>query len=302
MRFLLDYPDGRVALAGGAGPDVPVGTITNAPDGADVTPFDLEHAIRVLISAPFTFETTTLVRVSLLGCEGEPAPSAADYRCIVIDAADGDFQNVEGVTCAVSTRDGTTTSTTATTSTPTSSSTTTTTTSTLPSTTTIPTTTTSTTTSSTTTTTMPAGITCSASGLDATVALGYPEQLLGGVSAILLHVSYPAPLAIPGTGTAATVRQRVTNLAGAGSQLAPNDRDTDADAVDDRLDVQARASTTGSLNPAPVFRVRFDCPADTAISPGSLSCTHSQSTALDGLPFTPDLAAQIGCVVSLSAP
>jgi cysteine-rich repeat protein len=295
IRFLLDYPDGSVALAGGAGPDVPVGTITNAPDGADVTPFDLEHAIRVLISAPFTFETTTLARLNLLGCMGRPAPSASDYRCIVIDAADGSFQNVGGVTCSVSTGNGTTTSTSASsTSTTTSTTTTTTVTST-----TSPSTTTTTTS---TTTTLPSGVICSAGGLDATVALDYPEPLLGGVSAILLNLSYPSPLAIPGTGTAATVRQRVTNLAGAGSQLAPTDRDTNADTVDDRLDVQARASTTGSLNPAAVFRARFDCPADTPISPGAFACAHSQATGLDGLPFAPELAAQIGCVVTLSAP
>jgi len=100
IRFLLDYPDGQVALAGGPGPDLPPGTITDTP--GDPTPFDVEHAVRVVVSAGFTFDTTTIAKVNFLGCTGQPLPSAGDYRCIVIDASDGDFNNVTGVTCTVS--------------------------------------------------------------------------------------------------------------------------------------------------------------------------------------------------------
>jgi hypothetical protein len=140
--------------------------------------------------------------------------------------------------------------------------------------------------------------------LDVTVGLDYSEPTLGGISAILLGLSYPTPLAIPGPaapGSAATVRARVTNLAGAGSSLAPIDRDTNTDTVDDRLDVTARASTSGSLNPAPVFRVRYDCPQGTEVSPGNLTCAPSQATGLDGLPFPAELAATITCTITLSA-
>ena len=100
IRFLLDYPDGRVALGGGPGPDLPPGTITDTP--GDPSPFDLEHAIRVVVSAGFTFDTTTIAKINFLGCQGQPAPAAGDYKCIVIDAADGNFQNAPGVTCSVS--------------------------------------------------------------------------------------------------------------------------------------------------------------------------------------------------------
>ena len=100
IRFLLDYPDGQVALAGGPGPDLPPGTITDTP--IQPTPFDLEHAVRVVVAADFTFDTTTIAKVNFLGCTGQPAPSASDYRCIVIDASDSGFNNVTGVTCAVS--------------------------------------------------------------------------------------------------------------------------------------------------------------------------------------------------------
>ena len=139
-------------------------------------------------------------------------------------------------------------------------------------------------------------------GLDVTVAIDYPEPLLGGVSAILLGLGYQPPLNIPGSGNVLSVRQSVTNLAGGGSTVAPSDKDTNSDTVDDRLDVLARASTSGSIQPANVFRARFACAAGSVITPASLVCTPSQAAGLDGLPFTPDLASLISCHFTLSAP
>ena len=135
-----------------------------------------------------------------------------------------------------------------------------------------------------------------------TVSIQYPEQLLGGVSAILLGLGYQPPLSIPGSNNVLSVRQSVTNLAGGGSTVAPSDKDTNADQVDDRLDVQARASTTGSIQPAAVFRARFVCAAGSVVTPSSLVCTPSQASGLDGLPFPPELASLISCAVTLSAP
>jgi len=99
INLLLDYPDGGVALGGGPGPDLPPGTITDTP--ADATPFDLEHAVRVVVSGGFTFDTALIGKVNFLGCTGQPLPSASDYHCTVIDAS-VDFNNVTGVTCSVS--------------------------------------------------------------------------------------------------------------------------------------------------------------------------------------------------------
>jgi len=134
-----------------------------------------------------------------------------------------------------------------------------------------------------------------------TIGLDYPLQLVGGVSAILLKASYSPPLDIPGTGTATTVRQRVTNLAGGGSSLTPSDRDTNSDGADDQFQVTAR-KTQGSLDPGPVVRVRFDCPAGTSVSPASFPCTKEQATDLSGAPFAPALADLINCSITLSAP
>jgi hypothetical protein len=134
-----------------------------------------------------------------------------------------------------------------------------------------------------------------------TVGLDYPLQVVGGVSAILLKTSYAPSMAIPGTGSESSVRARVTNLAGTGSSLSISDKDTNADTVDDQFQATAR-KTQGSLDPGPVFRVRFDCPAGTNVSPASFPCTQEQATDLSGLPFVPELASLIKCVVTLSAP
>jgi len=131
------------------------------------------------------------------------------------------------------------------------------------------------------------------------VGLDYNEQVLGGISAIHVRLNYPPPLVIPGTGTATTVRQRVTNLMGAGSTVSGiNDRDTNANGVDDALELDAR-KTTGAVSPGAVFRVLYDCPDGTSVAPGSLSCVLSQATDLSGFPFSPEQAALIGCTITL---
>ena len=134
------------------------------------------------------------------------------------------------------------------------------------------------------------------------MGVDYPLQTLGGMSAIVLKLNYMAPLAIPGTGTESTVRMRLLNLAGTGSTLSGiNDRDTNADTVDDQIQASSR-KTQGSVDPGPVFRVRFDCPAGTNVTLSKFSCSQEQATDLSGSPFVPELANLIGCVVTLSAP
>lgn len=205
-----------------------------------------------------------------------------------------------------------TTSTTTTTSPPASTTTTTaptTTTTTItapPTTTTLVTTTTTTTTAppttttSTTTTTIPTGVVCGPNGLDVTAALRYPA-LVGGVSGARLSVNYAPPLAIPGSGNGSTVRQRVTSLLGSGFTVRPNDRDTNADTVDDRLEVDV-TSTLNTIPSDDTIRVRYDCPAGTSVTPASLSCETSNTADPSGLPFPPEVAAQITCDLALSVP
>lgn len=98
ILVLLDYPDGRMEIPG-LGFDV-IGSISNTP-GESTDALDFEHALRLLVSASFTFDTTTLVNVSFRGCTGAPAPTPSDFRCMVVQAGDGSFMPVQGVTCSV---------------------------------------------------------------------------------------------------------------------------------------------------------------------------------------------------------
>jgi hypothetical protein len=167
--------------------------------------------------------------------------------------------------------------------------------------------TTSTTTSSTfgtstTSTTDPSGVMCTtANGLNVTVSIDYSVQTLGSLSAIHLGLNYPVPLVIPGTGSDTTVRQRVTNQAGSGTSINGwNDHDTNANGVDDVIEVNA-IRPSAPLGPGPIIRVRFDCPIGTVVSPSSLSCFHNGAIDAAGNPVPPAVEAQeVSCSLELA--
>jgi hypothetical protein len=117
---------------------------------------------------------------------------------------------------------------------------------------------------------------------------------------MFLNLSYAPPLSIPGTLNALTVRQRVTNLGGAQWSVAPNDRDTNSNGVDDFLEVRVTASTTGSVQPAAIYRARYDCAAGSVVVASSIPCSMAQVAGLDGQPLDPSLLAQIHCSVAVA--
>ena len=146
-------------------------------------------------------------------------------------------------------------------------------------------------------------------GLNVTLAIQYPEPILGGISAMKLRKHYAdPPLSIPGTGNVLSVRQRATSLLPGGYtlQVTPppfGDHDSsDPDAVEDTLEVRALATIGNSIRPGNVFRTRFDCPdgAGTLVSPTVFGCSHLEVGALDGQPMPPALTALITCSVSLA--
>jgi hypothetical protein len=121
------------------------------------------------------------------------------------------------------------------------------------------------------------------------------------VSAIVIGLGYQPPLSIPGSGNVLSVRQSVTNLAGGGSTIAPNDKDTNTDTVDDR-------STSSPARPRPDRSSRRTSSGAVRMR-GGLGHHAGQprlysepSAGLDGLPFTPELAQLISCHLTLSAP
>jgi len=116
-------------------------------------------------------------------------------------------------------------------------------------------------------------------------------SFVGGISTSL---DYPgARLEIPGSGSAASVVARVTNLTGvAGSLLSAADLDVVPDALDDRISVGML--NTGSALPSGAFvKITFDCrPGEPVPQIGSFTCTPSAST-LEGelLPSSCQVAA-----------
>jgi len=105
----------------------------------------------------------------------------------------------------------------------------------------------------------------------------------------------------PAQRSVATVRTRVTNLGGAQWSVAPNDRDTNANAVDDFLEVRVPASTNGSVQPAAIYRARFDCAAGSVVAASAIPCSIAQVAGLDSQPLDPSLVAQIHCSVAVAA-
>jgi hypothetical protein len=132
-----------------------------------------------------------------------------------------------------------------------------------------------------------------------TVSLDYNAQTIGGVSATHLRVNYPPEISIPGSGTATTVRQRVTRIDTTLTLAGISDNDTNSNGVDDALELNASKTNGSSVGPGPLYTIRFDCSA-AGLMP-TLTCVHSQDTDLSGSPFDPALAAQIACTLTQSA-
>ena len=133
------------------------------------------------------------------------------------------------------------------------------------------------------------------SRLEVTIATSFtPPVSPSFVAGISTSLDYPgARLEIPGSGSAASVVARVTNLTGvAGSLLSAADLDVVPDALDDRISVGML--NTGSALPSGAFvKITFDCrPGEPVPQIGSFTCTPSAST-LEGelLPSSCQVAA-----------
>jgi hypothetical protein len=63
---------------------------------------DFDYILRGVISGGQAFQTTRVFTVNFDNCDGAPAVTAEDFECTVLEAVNQSFQNVPGVTCAVS--------------------------------------------------------------------------------------------------------------------------------------------------------------------------------------------------------
>jgi cysteine-rich repeat protein len=119
---------------------------------------------------------------------------------------------------------------------------------------------------------------CNADGLDARVCLVKTLATQQELAGVIVDVAYPAPLSIPGSGFAPTVRQRFTDLSGGVGVSAIVDRDANNDGVDDTFR-NAYATTHPKTVPfGPFELIHFDCPAGTLVAAHDLKCTIADAS------------------------
>jgi hypothetical protein len=111
---------------------------------------------------------------------------------------------------------------------------------------------------------------CGPGGLRAIVS--YRDPLVKGVAGGIMLVEYSSALSIPGTGSAASVRQRVVNLSTTPSPtFFPRDTDADGDQVDDTLRIGFAAIAVWP--PGPIAQVTFDCASGVLVRESDFHCS-----------------------------
>lgn len=103
LTTFLRYPDGVVRIPG-FGNDANVqGRLTPVPDNISATPNDLDYGLRYVAFTPDLSPIAEggLYSVRFDTCIGAAAPNVSDFSCMVEDAADTEFNSVDGVFCFV---------------------------------------------------------------------------------------------------------------------------------------------------------------------------------------------------------
>lgn len=103
LTTFLRYPDGVVRIPGFGNDGNVQSRLTAVPNNISATPNDLDYALRYVAFTPDLSPITEggLYSVVFDRCEDAPAPSIGDFTCIVEDAADTEFNSVDGVSCSV---------------------------------------------------------------------------------------------------------------------------------------------------------------------------------------------------------
>ncbi len=101
ITVLVDYPEGRVGIAGSGGDASVKAAVTALPAGTLGTSNDLDYAIREVIASFSPIPGTRLFTLTFQDCQGATVPTASDFKCRVEDAADTFGLSVDGVTCTV---------------------------------------------------------------------------------------------------------------------------------------------------------------------------------------------------------
>jgi cysteine-rich repeat protein len=131
------------------------------------------------------------------------------------------------------------------------------------------------------------GKVCLPDGIVANLAFDYTERITGSVLGLNAELAYGPPLFLPGTGTAASVRERVTRQIPDQFRFGTSDLDGDGDQVDDRVRIIV-TSTTDAIPAGPLARIRFDCPEGTLIQTRDLPCAFVDVSDSAGMSIPPE--------------
>jgi len=129
---------------------------------------------------------------------------------------------------------------------------------------------------------------CGAGGIDVTVALVYELNTIGPVAGAYIDLGFKPPLDLP--QAAEKLRPRLTSLLPPGAKVGSPKREAK------RLRI-ALTTTEQGIQPAKVFKMRFDCPAGSRIQPSALSCATAEVVGASGEPMEEVLARDVRCVV-----
>ena len=103
VTVFVNYPEGKVDLAGHGNDNSVKQAITGLPGGALTTPNDLDYGLIEVIASTGALPSGKLFTMTMADCAGATTATPADFTCTVTDAADTTFNTVTGATCSVST-------------------------------------------------------------------------------------------------------------------------------------------------------------------------------------------------------
>ncbi len=100
--LFVDYPEGKVDLAGHGNDSLVVQSITGVPAGILAIPNDRDYGLtEVLASLSSSIPAGKLFTLTVSDCQGAVTATPADFKCTVEDAANTLGNTVNGVTCSV---------------------------------------------------------------------------------------------------------------------------------------------------------------------------------------------------------
>lgn len=100
ITVLVGYKSGTVSLPGTGSASSVSSRIKNKPSNVIFSSFDLDYALRTVISRSTPIPPGRLYTVDFDSCTGATAPTAANFGCAVEGCAN-QFGDVSGCTCAV---------------------------------------------------------------------------------------------------------------------------------------------------------------------------------------------------------